>query len=91
MNHSEAVSLFKQMLPATKAIEVLQALDASRVELVGIEGFLRQADGKFESRLDLIVDFSGMRQFTTAEHIEIARMFVNNRATEQTWFELWSA
>ena len=88
MDHSQAAALFEERLPASKALEVLQSLDASQVELVSIEGFIRRDDG-FEARLDLIVDFTNMQQFTKAEHIEIARLFVSNRATDETFFEIW--
>jgi hypothetical protein len=91
MDHGEAVSLLEERLPASRALEVLQGLDPARVELFRIEGFLRDEDGQFEARLDLIVDFSHMQQFTIAERIEIARMFIRNRATNETYFELWPA
>ncbi len=90
MKHDEAIALLDQRLPATVALEVLESLDPTQVELGCVEGFRRTDDDKYEARLDLIVDFWGMRQFTTAEHIKIAELFIRNRMTDRTFFEVWS-
>ncbi len=89
MDHSKAVSLLEGRLPATAALEVLRSLDPARIEIYRLEGFLRHDDGRLESRLDLIINFENMQQFTAAERLQIAHIFISNRATDDTYFELF--
>ena len=90
VDHSEAVSNLNELLPAETALEVLHSLDPTQVGLYRIEGFHRRENGEFESRLDLILDFDHMQHFTRAEHIQIAQMFIRNRAIHDTYFELFA-
>jgi len=90
MNHHDAIARLETRLPVAEALEVLQALDPNNVRLSCVEGFIDRDDGKHEARLDLIVDFGQMRQFTTEEQIRIAEMFIKNRAADGTTFEIWA-
>jgi len=89
MNHDDALARLDTRLQVAEALEVLQALDPNHVRLSCVEGFVGRDDGKQEARLDLIVDFGQMQQFTTEEQIRIAEMFIRNRAVEGTTFEIW--
>ena len=80
--------MLDDLLPAKTAVDVLESLDPEQTDLYRVDGFLRHADGQFESRLDLIVDFGHMQQFTCAERMQIARLFITNRAADEIFFEL---
>ena len=79
----------QKRLPVSEAIEVLRALDPARVRLSCVEGFILNDAGGYEARLDLIVSFDHMQQFSEQERIRIAEMFMSNRSTDRTYFEIW--
>ena len=88
MDQFRAERLLDKRLSPEIVLQVLESLDASRIDILRVEGFRKLDNDQLQACLELIIDFSHLQQFSTYEQIEIAKMFISNRAKDDLLFEI---
>ena len=89
MTKDEAFLMLYQMVPSKTAMEILGSIDSDKVDIFGVEGFITHDDGVFEASLDLIFDLSSVQNLSGRERVDMIKIFVEGRAGDNIFFEVY--
>lgn len=89
MTNSKAAEMLNKRVSSEFAIEILTCVDSGETEIYGVEGFVLKSNGEYESRLDLMFDVSSIQNLTHEEKRLFVREFVERRAGNHVFSEVY--